>query len=83
MHQKFDGSLKSGFPLIERYSYNVFGQPTIRDANGTEITAIAFGNRFMFTGRPLSLFGQRGPNDNQPSRCISTENNVKIVKISA
>jgi RHS repeat-associated protein len=37
--------------LVERYTYDVFGRPTIRDANGTEITASAFANPYLFTGR--------------------------------
>jgi RHS repeat-associated protein len=37
--------------VVERYSYDIFGAPTIRDANGTILDASAFGNRFMFTGR--------------------------------
>jgi RHS repeat-associated protein len=38
-------------PIIERYSYDVFGKPTIQDANGVVLTASAFGNPYMFTGR--------------------------------
>ena len=34
--------------VIENYRYDVFGAPTI---NGGVLTASAFGNRFMFTGR--------------------------------
>ena len=37
--------------LVERYTYDVFGRPTIRDANGTEIADSAFGNPYRFTGR--------------------------------
>ena len=37
--------------IVERYSYDVFGKPTIQDANGVVLTKSAFGNRFMFTGR--------------------------------
>jgi RHS repeat-associated protein len=37
--------------LVERYTYDVFGRPTIRDANGTEIAASAFANPYLFTGR--------------------------------
>jgi hypothetical protein len=36
--------------LVERYTYDVFGRPTIRDANGTEIAASAFANPYLFTG---------------------------------
>jgi RHS repeat-associated protein len=37
--------------LVERYTYDVFGRPTIRDANGTEIAESAFANPYLFTGR--------------------------------
>jgi RHS repeat-associated protein len=37
--------------LVERYTYDVFGQPTIRDVNGTEIASSAVGNPYAFTGR--------------------------------
>ena len=37
--------------LVDRYTYDVFGQPTIRDANGAEIAASAVGNPYAFTGR--------------------------------
>ena len=37
--------------VVERYTYDVFGQTTIRNASGTVLTASAYGNRFMFTGR--------------------------------
>lgn len=37
--------------LVEEYSYDVFGEPTIRDANGTVIDESTVGKRFMFTGR--------------------------------
>jgi RHS repeat-associated protein len=37
--------------LVERYTYDVFGRPTIRDANGTEIADSACGNPYLFTGR--------------------------------
>jgi RHS repeat-associated protein len=35
----------------ERYEYDVYGQPTIRDAVGNLLTNSAFGNRFLFQGR--------------------------------
>ncbi|MFN3409353.1 MAG: RHS repeat domain-containing protein, partial [Limisphaerales bacterium] len=35
----------------ERYEYDVYGQPTIRDNAGTVLTALAYGNRFLFQGR--------------------------------
>jgi RHS repeat-associated protein len=37
--------------LVERYTYDVFGRPAIRDANGTETGASAFANPYLFTGR--------------------------------
>jgi RHS repeat-associated protein len=41
--------------VIESYKYDAFGKPTI---NGGVLTASAFGNRFMFTGREyVSQFG--------------------------
>ena len=39
--------------IVERYSYDVFGDVTIRDANDTVITESAYGNPFYFTGRRL------------------------------
>jgi RHS repeat-associated protein len=43
---------------IEKYTYDVFGQPTITDWAGTVRTTSAYGNRFMFTGREyLSTLG--------------------------
>jgi RHS repeat-associated protein len=38
-------------PAEETYSYDVFGKPTIRNAQGGILTTSAFGNRYMFTGR--------------------------------
>lgn len=35
----------------ERYTYDVFGAPTIQNSAGTTLSASAFGNRFLFTGR--------------------------------
>ena len=35
----------------ERYTYDVFGTPTIANAAGVTITTSAVGNRFLFTGR--------------------------------
>ena len=41
--------------MLESYRYDAFGKPTI---NGGALTASAFGNRFMFTGREyVSQFG--------------------------
>ena len=37
--------------LVERYAYDVFGRPTIRDPNGVVIAASALGNPYLFTGR--------------------------------
>jgi RHS repeat-associated protein len=37
--------------VAERYSYDVFGKPTIRNAQGNIISLSAHGNRYMFTGR--------------------------------
>ena len=37
--------------LVESYSYNVFGEPTIYDGNGDEISASAVNNPYMFTSR--------------------------------
>jgi RHS repeat-associated protein len=38
-------------PAEETYSYDVFGKPTIRNAQGGILTTSAFGNTRMFTGR--------------------------------
>jgi RHS repeat-associated protein len=38
---------------VERYAYDVFGDPTVKDGNGYVIDASAFANRFLFTGREL------------------------------
>ena len=37
--------------LIEQYSYDVFGNPTIKSAAGTIVADSLYGNRFLFTGR--------------------------------
>jgi RHS repeat-associated protein len=37
--------------LVERYAYDVFGRPTIRDPNGVVLAASARGNPYLFTGR--------------------------------
>jgi RHS repeat-associated protein len=37
--------------IVESYSYDVFGAPTIYDANETEISKSAIGNPYMFTAR--------------------------------
>jgi len=37
--------------VVEKYSYDVFGKPTIRNSQGVIRTTSAYGNRNMFTGR--------------------------------
>lgn len=37
--------------IVESYSYDVFGAPTIYDANNSEISQSAIGNPYMFTAR--------------------------------
>ena len=37
--------------IVERYEYDVFGKPTIYDANSTEISQSDVGNPYMFTTR--------------------------------
>ncbi len=37
--------------VLEKYSYDVFGKPTIRNSQGAIRTTSAVGNRYMFTGR--------------------------------
>jgi len=37
--------------IVEQYKYDVFGEPTIYDANGTVIDESNYGNPYMFTGR--------------------------------
>ena len=37
--------------IVERYKYDVFGKPTIYDANNTQISQSTVGNPYMFTGR--------------------------------
>jgi len=37
--------------IVERYTYDVFGEPTIYDANDTVISESSVGNPYMFTGR--------------------------------
>jgi RHS repeat-associated protein len=36
---------------VERYAYDVFGRPTIRDVNDVEIAESALANPYLFTGR--------------------------------
>ena len=35
----------------ERYSYDIYGAPTIKAPNGTTRSTSSYGNRFLFTGR--------------------------------
>lgn len=37
--------------VLEKYSYDIDGKPTVKDAAGTVIAGSAYTNRFMFTGR--------------------------------
>ena len=37
--------------IVERYSYDVFGRATVRDANNEQLTTSNFANPYMFTGR--------------------------------
>jgi len=37
--------------IVESYTYDPYGKPTVLDATGTIIPQSAFGNRFLFTGR--------------------------------
>jgi RHS repeat-associated protein len=37
--------------VIEKYRYDAFGAPRIYNASGTQLTASAYKNRFLFTGR--------------------------------
>ncbi len=42
----------TGGQVVERYGYDVYGQPTVRDAAGTVLGGgSAYANRFLFTGR--------------------------------
>jgi RHS repeat-associated protein len=41
--------------VVERYSYDVYGAPTMRDANDQILTASDFGNCRMFTGRNVDF----------------------------
>ena len=43
--------MDGGGNLIEKYTYDAFGMPTITDWNGNARSQSAYGNRFMFTGR--------------------------------
>lgn len=37
--------------IIEKYKYDAFGAPTFYNGSGTQISATAYANRFLFTGR--------------------------------
>jgi RHS repeat-associated protein len=37
--------------VVERYTYDVFGAPTITDGSGNVLATSASGNRYLFTGR--------------------------------
>jgi RHS repeat-associated protein len=37
--------------VVESYEYDVFGEPMVYDANGTEISESSVGNPYLFTGR--------------------------------
>jgi RHS repeat-associated protein len=49
--------------VVEKYKYDVFGKPSITDGSGNPLTASAYGNRFLFTGREylaeLNLYDYR------------------------
>jgi RHS repeat-associated protein len=40
-----------GGNLLERYTYDAFGTPSVFDPNGNPLAASAYANRFLFTGR--------------------------------
>lgn len=37
--------------IVERYTYDVFGEPNVWDANGDALAVSSVGNPYMFTGR--------------------------------
>ena len=37
--------------VVEKYKYDAFGKPAITNGSGGPLTASAYGNRFLFTGR--------------------------------
>lgn len=37
--------------VVEKYKYDAFGAPAIFDGSGNALSASAYGNRFLFTGR--------------------------------
>jgi RHS repeat-associated protein len=50
-HGNVTALLDDSGAVIEKYSYDVFGQPAITDGNGNGRSQSAYGNRFMFQGR--------------------------------
>ena len=42
---------EGGGSVVERYAYSAYGQVTIADASGTEISDSAISNRYTYTGR--------------------------------
>jgi RHS repeat-associated protein len=40
-----------GGTVVEQYSYDLYGTVSIKDGTANPLTASAFGNRFLFTGR--------------------------------
>jgi RHS repeat-associated protein len=52
-----------GGAVVERYAYSAYGQVTIADASGSEISGSAIANRYTYTGREwdqgLSLYHYR------------------------
>lgn len=50
--------LNSSGTMIEQYTYDAFGTPTIKNGSGTVISASVVSNRFMFKAREyLATFG--------------------------
>ena len=45
------GLTNNSSDVVEKYSYDVFGFPTVKDGTGNIITSGTYGNRFLFTGR--------------------------------
>ena len=45
----------SNADIVEKYSYDVFGEPAIYDANNDKISESIYNNPYMFTGRRLDL----------------------------
>ena len=49
--------------MVEKYQYDAYGKPSITDGSGNPLTATAYGNRFLFTGREylaeLNLYDYR------------------------